>query len=125
MRVFLGMAAVCCRRRRVLWVPVVSPWARGSEAKGGWCPSRLLPQRCKTRRIDELILGMSCVSILHIGCRDFCALIIDAERSRRRLWCFCKVSGVGGFLQYGRGNGLAPSRWCLSVYLPSKESGQR
>lgn len=60
-----------------------------------WCPSRLLPQCCKTRRIDELILGMSCVSILHIGCRDFCALIIDAGRSRRRLSCFCKVGGVG------------------------------
>lgn len=101
--------------------------AVGTRVRGQrrWCPSRLLPQRCKTRRIDELILGMSCVSILHIGCRDFCALIIDAERSRRRLWCFCKVSGVGGFLQFGRGNGLAPSRWCLSVYLPSKESDQR
>lgn len=108
-------------------VVVAGRVAVGTRVRGQrrWCPSRLLPQRCKTRRIDELILGMSCVSILHIGCRDFCALIIDAERLRHRLSCFCKVSGVGGFLQHGRGNGLAPSRWGLSVYLPSKESGQR
>lgn len=38
MEVCLGMAAVRCRRRRVLWLPVVSPWARGSEAKGGGAP---------------------------------------------------------------------------------------
>lgn len=95
--------------------------AVGTRVRGQrrWCPSRLLPQRCKTRRIDELILGMSCVSMLHVGCRDFCALIIDAERLRRRLSCFCKVSGVG-VPSICRGNGLHPSRGWLS--LPQRPS---
>lgn len=74
-----------------------------------WCPSRRLPQRCKTRRIVELIFRMSCVSMLHIRCRDFCALIIDAERSRRRLRAFAR-SVVLGVHRYAAGTGLPPSR---------------
>lgn len=99
---------MCRRRRRVLWLQV-RRCGHAGQSQRPWCPSRLLPQRCKTRRTGELILGMSCVSILHIRCRDFCALIIDAERSRRRLLCFCRVSGVLG-PSICRGNGLPPSR---------------
>lgn len=81
----------------------------GQSQRRWWCPSRLLPQRCTTRRNGELILEMSCVSVLHIRCRDFCALLIDAGRSRRRLLCFCKVSSGWG-PSTCRGNGLPPSR---------------
>lgn len=51
--------------------------------------------------------------MLHISCRDFCALIIDAERSRRRLSCFCKVRSAGVH-QYGAGTGCPHPEVSLS-----------
>lgn len=103
--------------------------ARGSEAQRRSCPSRLLPPCWETRRVDELILGISCVSILHIRCRDFCALIIDAGRSRRKLLGFCKVRGVLGSSYAARtacphpGVSVpSPKADCL---LPCSEDNQR